>query len=204
MSRMGKGLGIGGATMARSRVDRPRRGGVSTYPDHATGIGRDTPDGRARPTSAVRSGPASGPIRACWRDVAGLGAGPDAVTGTGPVVLTRRGRVVVSLVVLVVALAGFGMMSRGADAVVSTRYDRAAETVRNAEVVGGPAAARRVETVVVRPGDTVWSIAERIAPDADPRAVVDRIRELNDDVELGALRVGDELAVPRSPQGEGS
>jgi hypothetical protein len=43
---------------------------------------------------------------------------------------------------------------------------------------------------VVQPGDTLWSIALQIAPDSDPRAVVDRLRELNGGP---ALEVGDRL-----------
>ncbi len=34
-----------------------------------------------------------------------------------------------------------------------------------------------VRTVVVQPGDSLWSIAGRIAPDRDPRAVVDALVE---------------------------
>jgi hypothetical protein len=33
----------------------------------------------------------------------------------------------------------------------------------------------QVETVVVEPGDTLWSIARRLAPDSDPRDVVDAL-----------------------------
>ena len=33
----------------------------------------------------------------------------------------------------------------------------------------------QVDTVVVEPGDTLWSIARRVAPDADPREVVDAL-----------------------------
>ena len=35
-------------------------------------------------------------------------------------------------------------------------------------------------TVVVRPDDTLWSIATRIAPDRDPRAVVSELEQRND------------------------
>ena len=35
-------------------------------------------------------------------------------------------------------------------------------------------------TVVVRPNDTLWSIATRIAPDRDPRAVVSELEQRND------------------------
>lgn len=33
--------------------------------------------------------------------------------------------------------------------------------------------------VTVRPGDTLWSIAQRIAPGRDPRAAVDDLRRIN-------------------------
>ena len=36
-----------------------------------------------------------------------------------------------------------------------------------------------VQSVVVQPGDTLWSIAGAVAGDGDVRAVVDRIQELN-------------------------
>jgi hypothetical protein len=35
----------------------------------------------------------------------------------------------------------------------------------------------QVATVVVEPGDTLWSIAERLAPGSDPREVVDALVE---------------------------
>ena len=47
---------------------------------------------------------------------------------------------------------------------------------------------------VVQPGDTLWSIATEIAPDDDPRAVVDALREANGGP---ALQVGDELILAR-------
>ena len=34
-------------------------------------------------------------------------------------------------------------------------------------------------TIVVRPGDTLWAIAERLDPGADPRPVVDELVALN-------------------------
>jgi LysM domain len=45
---------------------------------------------------------------------------------------------------------------------------------------------------VVQPGDTLWSIAEAIAPDADPRPVVDALREANGGPTLHA---GDRLRI---------
>lgn len=45
-------------------------------------------------------------------------------------------------------------------------------------------------TYVVRPGDTLWSIASTLAPDRDPRPVVDALRKANGGPNL---EVGDRL-----------
>jgi Tfp pilus assembly protein FimV len=47
---------------------------------------------------------------------------------------------------------------------------------------------------VVQPGDTLWSIARRVAPGRDPRPVVDATVEANH--LRGGLQAGQELAVP--------
>jgi nucleoid-associated protein YgaU len=57
-----------------------------------------------------------------------------------------------------------------------------------------PVAAHRV---VVRPGDTLWAIAERVAPGQDPRPLVDAIVASNH-VDPGALVPGQTLVVPAS------
>ncbi|MFM9786023.1 LysM peptidoglycan-binding domain-containing protein, partial [Streptomyces scabiei] len=49
--------------------------------------------------------------------------------------------------------------------------------------------------VTVMPGDTLWSIAGEIAPDADPRDVVDEIIRLNA-LPSGAVAAGERLALP--------
>jgi Tfp pilus assembly protein FimV len=46
---------------------------------------------------------------------------------------------------------------------------------------------------VVQPGDTLWSIARRVAPGRDPRPVVDGMVEAND--LHGGLQAGQELVV---------
>ncbi|MGH4020313.1 MAG: LysM peptidoglycan-binding domain-containing protein [Pseudonocardiaceae bacterium] len=53
------------------------------------------------------------------------------------------------------------------------------------------------ETSVVRvgAGETVWDVAERVAPRSDPRAVVQRIRELNG-MAGSAVEAGGQLRVP--------
>lgn len=50
-------------------------------------------------------------------------------------------------------------------------------------------------TYVVRSGDTLWSIARRVAPSADPRPIVDAIAGTNA-VAPGALVPGQMLVIP--------
>jgi nucleoid-associated protein YgaU len=50
-------------------------------------------------------------------------------------------------------------------------------------------------TVVVQSGDTLWSLAERLAPEEDPRAVVDAILDLNG-LDSVALEPGQVLQLP--------
>jgi LysM repeat protein len=59
---------------------------------------------------------------------------------------------------------------------------------------GGPDRAAPVVAYVVEDGDTLWSIAQQVAPGQDPRPVVDGLIEAND-VRDG-LQVGQELSIP--------
>ncbi len=58
----------------------------------------------------------------------------------------------------------------------------------------GPGRTAPRDTYVVEPGDTLWSIARRVAPGQDPRPVVDGLIEAND--LHGGLQAGQELSVP--------
>lgn len=51
------------------------------------------------------------------------------------------------------------------------------------------------ETMVVRPGDTLWSIARRIQPGMDPRKTVYEIKKLNE-LQSVNLRPGQTLMIP--------
>ncbi|BAS27600.1 LysM peptidoglycan-binding domain-containing protein [Limnochorda pilosa] len=48
---------------------------------------------------------------------------------------------------------------------------------------------------VVGPGETLWSIARRVAPQEDPRRVVEAIRRLNG-LHTAVLRIGQSLRLP--------
>ena len=67
----------------------------------------------------------------------------------------------------------------------------AAGAVRRGEAPDPPA--QRV--VVVREGDTLWSIARQARPDEDPRITIEAIVRSNE-VDAGALVPGQSLAVP--------
>ncbi len=95
--------------------------------------------------------------------------------GRARVRLTRRGRAVVILLALLLA---------GAAVVLAAPASQAANPA-------GPA-----PTVVVRSGDTLWSIATRFAPSDDPFATIDEIRRLNG-LTGYTVPVGVRLTIPR-------
>lgn len=74
--------------------------------------------------------------------------------------LTRRGAVVVSVAVAVLAGALVWLAALSAPA----------PSAAHAAVPG---------VVTVQQGDTLWSLASRTAPDRDPRAEVERLKQLN-------------------------
>ncbi len=99
---------------------------------------------------------------------------------SGQLRLTRRGRAVVIL-----AAAGFMLLA----IVLSGRFTADAGTTAS----DAPAAS----SVVVRPGENLWQIAQRIAPESDPRATVLRLRELNG-LHGSQVDAGQTLVVPTS------
>ena len=90
--------------------------------------------------------------------------------------LTRRGRTLARVLATVLVVAVFLLVAPGL-----ARGD------------GPDRPAPRV-TYVVQPGDTLWSIARRVAPGQDPRPVVDGLIEAND--VRGGLQTGQELSIP--------
>ncbi|MGY5882675.1 LysM peptidoglycan-binding domain-containing protein [Modestobacter lacusdianchii] len=127
---------------------------------------------------------AARPVRGgCGRDGSATGrvAGewPPYDLGPAPLRLTDRGRRVAAG--LSVAI---GLSIAAATVVVVELGDR-----------DGGLRLAGSSTVVVQSGDTLWSIAREVAPEEDPRAVVDAIVELNglDSVDL---LPGAELELP--------
>lgn len=93
--------------------------------------------------------------------------------------LTRRGRAL--LVALLMAVV-FGAFSLG----------RAAS-----EAVPVAGTTPVLEQVTVAPGESLWTVARRIAPDNDPREVIAQIRRLNDLADA-QVRAGQLLLLPTS------
>jgi LysM repeat protein len=67
--------------------------------------------------------------------------------------------------------------------------------VAKAVGVGRGSEASTSVTYVVRPGDTLWSIARGFAPSTDPRVVVDAITSANG-LDPAALVPGQQLSIP--------
>jgi len=92
--------------------------------------------------------------------------------------LTRRGRLVVTAVwLLLAAFAAVGILRPG---------------------LAADPAPEGTTTVVVQPGDTMWALARALDAEADPRAVVDTIVELNGLRSGADIHPGDVLLVPAS------
>ena len=104
---------------------------------------------------------------------------PDSRPAGAAVQLTRRGRVVILLVLVAVGVA-LMMALTG--------------------LVGGAAAGTgpahpATRTIVVQPGQTLWSIARDVAPNADRRETIARIIQLNA-LPASGVSAGERIAVP--------
>jgi LysM repeat protein len=94
--------------------------------------------------------------------------------------LTLRGRVVAA----------------GASALAIGALSIALATAAQASHAGQAAPGRYAAKVEVRPGQSLWSLAEAYDPDADPRLVVQQIQQLNS-MAGDQLQPGEVLWVPR-------
>ena len=101
-----------------------------------------------------------------------------------PTRIRRRRLVALIVAVALFAAATAGRALLGAAASVEPSSPPPVDT---------PASSPAGETYVVRPGDTLWSIAAAIAPDSDPRPVVDALRDANGG--RPELQVGERLVV---------
>jgi nucleoid-associated protein YgaU len=110
-----------------------------------------------------------------------------AAKGRTPIRLTRRGRIVVSVLALLgaAAVACLIWLTVGGQAEAAS------------QIKPGPPLGNSVQRVVVRPGQTLWGIATAVDPSADPRTVIPEIVDLNSLAGTG-ISAGQVLWIPKS------
>ena len=91
--------------------------------------------------------------------------------------LTKRGRFVVIFATLI-TITVFAAPSLTSSAKAS--FDQAGN---------------KSQLIVVSPGETLWTIASRVNPEADPRAVIEDIKNLNV-LDGSSLHAGQVLRIP--------
>jgi LysM repeat protein len=98
---------------------------------------------------------------------------------SAPIRLTRRGRLIVVLALMALLVLAGIVLGHG-----------------SSQAAGHGSVAATSRTLTVKPGDTLWSVAARIAPHTDPRLVVADIESRNH-LLGGQVRAGEQLRVPR-------
>jgi LysM repeat protein len=98
-----------------------------------------------------------------------------------PIKLTRRGRLVLSTVSfgIMLAISVFSLFG------IATSSAKASNETSNSATT----------QIVVAPGETLWTIAARVNPEIDPRAVIEDIKALNV-IEGSQVYAGQVLLVP--------
>jgi hypothetical protein len=156
-----------------------------TGPGHPAPVAPATAPAPAAPatapapaTPAVRTAPAPGGPAAPARPV--RRQAPRAQVADPPLRLTRRGKIVVA-----VAAA---LLAAGLSLVIAASAQATSHS---------PGAAQQgLAKVTVRAGQSLWSVAESADPNADTRAVIQQIIELNG-LSADAVMPGQSLWVPR-------
>ena len=93
--------------------------------------------------------------------------------------ITRRGRAVLTLLIAIPLAIGAAVAGVGAIGAAA----------------GTQGSAATFQYVTVEPGESLWQVAEAVAPTADPRDVVADILTLNN-LSSGEVQPGQRLAIP--------
>ncbi len=139
------------------------------------------------PAASAQAPAAPGPVRIPRLDPPGKQATHPARAARGqaadpPLRLTRRGRIVVAVAAALV-LAALSLVI--ASAAQATNHP-----------VSSRAGQQGLAQITVRPGQTLWSVAENADPGADTRVVIQQITELNS-LTGSVVYTGERLWVPR-------
>ncbi|HEY7142849.1 MAG TPA: LysM peptidoglycan-binding domain-containing protein [Streptosporangiaceae bacterium] len=156
---------------------------VSQVRVHRVRAGRPASPNRPSPAPAGRAPAGAGPAS---RAQAGLRRARAGAGRPGPVRLTRRGRTVLAVLAILATLAVLALLwlSVAGGAQAADRGQRAGSPYQG------------MTQVVVRPGQTLWSIAAAAEPAADPRVVAQQIMEVNA-LSGATIQAGQLLWVPR-------
>ena len=92
-----------------------------------------------------------------------------------PATYRRRRLAAAALALVVVVVAGKAGVALGGSPPLAVSERRPTILTPAVAHAGASAAHRSALAVVVRPGDTLWAIAERAAPGDDPRQLVDKL-----------------------------
>jgi hypothetical protein len=164
-------------TLSGPPADEPDPPGDTPDPQHdALTPRRDTPAVRHAAPAPRHDTP---DVR---RDTPAVRSGRQRDTPAAPLRLTRRGRVVVAtavaLLVTVISLFVAGVAQ-------ATNHGPSAHAAR-----------QNLVQVVVRPGQSLWSVAESADPGQDTRAVIQQIIDLNS-LNGDTVFAGQQIWVPR-------
>ncbi len=138
---------------------------------------------------AISAGPRTSAVSGAARDFAPATGVPDTrlAPHRNTVRLTRRGRIVVAVMLTVASLS----------LVVLAWLAVAARAAQAADGGQSPGAVyQNLTSIVVHPGQTLWSIASQAEPSADPRVVMQQIIDLNA-LAGTSVEPGQRLWVPR-------
>ncbi|HEY2557153.1 MAG TPA: LysM peptidoglycan-binding domain-containing protein [Diaminobutyricibacter sp.] len=102
-----------------------------------------------------------------------------AGTATTHLRLTRRGRAVITSLAAVPLVVGAFLFAMNGGGAIAT----------------GPTAHTQFAYVTVHSGQSLWSIAEKVAPSADPRDVIADIVSLNQ-LQSAVVTPGQRIAIP--------
>ena len=136
--------------------------------------------------------PAAAPGRAATRQAAPAAARSAAqAPALTPVKLTQRGRLVVTVMAVLLVAAGSVALAGAAQAI---GHSGAQARPGTAGAAGAPGAA--ITKVEVRPGQSLWTLAEAYDPNADTRQVIQEILQLNS-LSTDQVQPGQVLWMPR-------
>jgi hypothetical protein len=171
-----------------ARSDRPRARLQLLPPPTQPLVPRSAPRVREiaddRAAAARPATPGQGPGQADAEAAVVRRAPRPVPESPAPLRLTRRGRIVLGLIAVVLATLALTVVSMSLSDAQAANHGRAG------------AGYQGMRQVVVEPGETLWSIASQAEPSADPRQVVAEIMTANS-LTSSNVQAGQLLWVPR-------